>query len=172
MLGIPYLTKKVAITAVALMAAGGATAAAVIPAVAAPSSTSAPSTAPATPHHGTKTPGRHHGHPLARALVHATAMETGLPVKTVLQDLAAGQTLNQIAGSKASAVENDVLTAMRQRLDRAVDRGKITKQQEEDLLAKAKTRIEKLMGENLSKTFHGASPGQPTKPAAATATSV
>jgi hypothetical protein len=170
-LGIPYLTKKVAITAVALVVAGGATAAAVIPAVAAPSSTSAPSTAPATPHHGTKTPGKHHGHPIARALVRASAKETGLPVKTVLKDLAAGQTLNQIAGGKVSAVENDVLTAMQKRLDRAVDHGKITKQQEADLLAKAKTRIEQLMGEDLSKAFHGAAPGQ-TKPGTATATSV
>jgi hypothetical protein len=172
MLGIPYLTKKVAITAVALVAAGGATAAAVIPAVAAPSSTSAPSTAPATPHHGTKAPGKHHGHPIVRALVHATAKATGLPVTTVLKDLAAGQTLNQIAGGKAAAVENDALTALQKRLDRAVDRHKITKQQEADLLAKAKTRIEKLMGEDLSKALHGASPTPSTSAGASTGTAL
>ena len=156
MLGIPYLTKKVAITAAVLLAAGGTAAAAVIPAVAAQPSTTAPSPAPTAPNHSD---GKHHGmhrHPILRGLIAATAKETGLSVETVVKDLHGGQTLNSIAGSKASAVENDVLSAIQQRLDRAVDHGRITKDKEADLLAKAKARIEKLMSVDLSKAASAA----------------
>ena len=89
---------------------------------------------------------RFHGRrPLLLALVRATVKETGLTAKTVRQDLQSGQTLDQIAGSKAGAVETDVLNAITTRLDRARKNGRITQQQETDRLAKAKTRIEMLM---------------------------
>ena len=83
--------------------------------------------------------------PLLAAIVRATVKETGLSAQTVRQDLQAGQTIDQIAGAKASAVENDVISAITARLDRARSKGRITQQQETNLLARARTRIEKLM---------------------------
>jgi hypothetical protein len=151
--------KKLAIGAVALLAAGGAAAATLVPVLAtsAPSTTSPSTTSPSTHAPSGRAPGtKGHRHPLVAGLVRATAKETGLSAATIRQDLKAGQTFNAIAGSKAGAVENDVLNALQTRLDKAVAKGKITKQQEADLLAKAKTRIEKLMSTDLSK--HTAAP--------------
>jgi hypothetical protein len=94
------------------------------------------------------------------ALVKATAKETRLSPATIRQDLQAGQTFDQIAGSKAGDVENDALTALRTRLDKAVNSGRITHDQAADLLSKAKTRIEKVMS-----TPHTAKSGSTAPPA-------
>jgi hypothetical protein len=108
----------------------------------------AASAATATPSSGA---GANSGHrpALALALVRAAAKETGIAPKTIRQDLLSGQTLDQIAGGKAAAVENDVLTALQTRLDKAVNAGKITKDQEANRLAQAKARIETVMSKPL-----------------------
>jgi hypothetical protein len=146
--------KKFAIGAVVLLAAGGAAAATLVPVLATstPATISPLTTSPTThPQTGQAHGIKGHRHALVAGLVRATAKETGLSAATIRQDLKAGQTLNAIAGSKVGAVENDVLNALQTRLDKAVTKGKITKQQEADLLAKAKVRIEKLMSTDLSK---------------------
>jgi hypothetical protein len=150
--------RKFAIGTVVLLAAGGAAAATLVPALAtsAPATTSPPATSPTHPRTGPAHAAKDYRHPLVAALVRATAKETGLSAATVRQDLKAGQTLNAIAASKAGAVENDVLSALRTRLDRAVDAGRITKEPEADRLAKAKVRIAKLMSTDPSK--HTAAP--------------
>jgi len=103
--------------------------------------------------HAAQGAARHRGFrlPLLRALVAATAKETGIPVATIRQDLRAGETLNQIAGAKAGAVINDVLARVKVRLDKARDAGKITQAQETRLLARATARIDHLMSAHLTK---------------------
>ena len=144
-------TRRVAIGIAAVLIAGGG--AGSFLAVQAATSGSAPAgqltaatTAPGSPATGSPTThGKGWRHPLLAALVRATAKETGLSAKTIREDLQSGQTIDQIAGSKASAVENDVLSALQGRLDKARAKGRITQQQETNRLNKARTRIEKLM---------------------------
>ena len=83
--------------------------------------------------------------PLRRALVAATAKETGVPIATIRTDLRAGETLDQIAGAKAAMVVNDVLGRVKARLEKELAAGKITKTQETSLVSKATTRIDRLM---------------------------
>ena len=133
-------------------AAGGAAYAVVNTAGATPVAQELAAKTAANPSPSTGTPaknGHHHGRALVLALVRATAKETGLSAKTIRQDLRSGQTLDQVAGAKAGAVAHDVLSAMQTRLDKLVDSGKITKQQETDRLAKATTRIQTLMSTKL-----------------------
>ena len=144
------LTKRVAAAAAAIgvagaaggvLAANAATAASPVAATLTASTGGGSAAAPAKP--------AVRAHPFLRALVRATASETGDTVKTIRQDLASGQTLNQIAGSKANAVENDVLARLKTRLDKLVAAHRITQAQEDKRLAAAKTRIEALMGMKL-----------------------
>jgi hypothetical protein len=165
-----FFTKKIVVGGLVVLTAGGIGAAAVIPVIAAPAG---PGGGTALRPHATKPhTSKGHHHPIAGALVRATVKETGLDRQTVIQRLEAGQTINQIAGSKAGAVENDVLAALQTRLDRAIDHGKITKPQEAALLAKAKTRVEKLMGMNLSSFLTGATKMPTTSSGAATGASL
>ena len=100
-------------------------------------------------------PSRHRaGVALLRLAIRATLKETGLSRATVIQDLRSGQTLSSIAGSKAGAVESDVLGRVHARLDRAVAAHRITAAQEADRLAAAKTALDKLMSSNLSTRRH------------------
>jgi hypothetical protein len=150
---ISFLPKKVLITGIVAAVAGGAAAVA-IPVLAAHSNSAAtaPATAPQDAVVGAKA--LRHKHLLSTVL-RATVKETGLSRDTVRQRLQAGQTIDQIAGDKAQAVETDVLTALKTRLDKAVGNGKITKDREASLLASAKTRVEQLMSTSLSDLRHG-----------------
>lgn len=159
------MTRRIAIAAVIVTLAGAAAGAAAL-AVMHPSAP-APAAGRLTASTAAQTPssaagakgGHHHRSVLALAVIRATASETGLSLQTIRKDLRAGQTLDQIAGSKAAAVEHDVLAALQARLDKAVDAGKITKAQEAARLARAKTRIEALMS-----TPRGAHPAKPSTP--------
>ena len=136
-------------------AAGGTAFAAISSSGVAPVAQELAATTAATPAPGAKTldkTGHHQGRMLVRALIRATAKETGLSLKTIRHDLRSGQTLDQIAGSKAGAVANDALAAIRSRLDAAVSAGKITKAQEATRLAKAPGRIQAVMSTALHRT--------------------
>src|SRR5437660_1186681 len=136
-----FLPKKVLLTGIAAAVAGGAAAVAV-PVIAAHTNSAA--TAPGSPAPQDASLGAralHHGR-LLKAVLRATATETGLSRDAVRQRLQAGQTIDQIAGDKAHAVENDVLSALKTRLDRAVADGKVGKDRAATLLAGAKARIE------------------------------
>lgn len=87
---------------------------------------------------------------LALALVRATSRETGIAPTTIRQDLKSGQTFDQIAGDKASAVESDVLTVLQSRLDKQVSAGKITHDQETNRLNAAKTKLATAMSKPLA----------------------
>ncbi|MBV8195013.1 MAG: hypothetical protein JOY80_05740 [Candidatus Dormibacteraeota bacterium] len=156
----PTLTRRLfsrrALAAAAVLAFSAA-AGAVIAVNAAPHAGTQPTPVSATLAVTSASPGPHsparHGYrrPLRIAVVRATSRETGLSLQTIREDLRNGETLDQIAGSKASAVENDVLAALKTRLDKAVDAHKITQQQETNRLNLAKQRIESLMEKQLHK---------------------
>lgn len=144
------MTRRIAVAASIVTLAGAAAGGAAIavvhgsgPAPAAGRLTA--STEPQTPSSTAGAKGGRHRPALALAVVRATAKETGLSPKTIRQDLRAGQTLDQIAGAEAGAVEHDVLAALQARLEKAVAAGRITKDQEAARLATAKTRVEALM---------------------------
>jgi len=88
---------------------------------------------------------------IAKQVLAIAAKDTGLTQQQILDQLRAGKTFDQIAGSKAQAVENDLLAALKTRLDKAVSSGKLTQDRETSMLEKAKTAIEKAMSSDLSK---------------------
>ncbi len=67
---------------------------------------------------------------IALALFRTSVQETGLSRVTVLKDLLNGETLAQIDGSKAPAVESAVMAKITTRLGKAETNGKITSAQE------------------------------------------
>jgi hypothetical protein len=142
--------RRVALGAIAVVATAGlGTAAGLSIAAAAPSyqaavAASTDASRAAANHAG------HAGRGLFRLLMRATVKETGLARATVLADVRAGQSFDQIAGSKKSAVESDVLSTLQARLAKAVAAHRITQAQADARLAKAKTALEKLMAANLS----------------------
>ena len=149
------LTRRIAIAASIVTLAGAGAGAAAVAVVHASGHAPAAgaltaSTAASTPSSSASAKGRHHRTALALAVVRATARETGLSAKSIRKDLRSGQTLDHIAGGKAGAVEQDVLSALTSRLDTAVAAGKITAAQESSRVAKARTRIETLMSTPLS----------------------
>ena len=89
--------------------------------------------------------------PIVSLAVKDTAKETGQTLQQVFVDVKQGQTLNQIAGDKATGVESDVMASVKSILDKAVSSGKITQAQEDTLLPKAQTRLDKVMSSDLSK---------------------
>ena len=98
---------------------------------------------------------------LARDAVKITAQQTGLTTQQVRADLKQGQSLNQIAGSKAGAVESAVLQDIKTKLDKLVSAGKITADQENKIMARAKTAVDKLMARQFSgQTAGGSQNGQ------------
>ena len=95
--------------------------------------------------------GHHHGrHHLLRELVRITAKDSAQTPEQVVAQLRAGKTLDQIAGSKAGAVKQDVLALAKVRLDRAVSRGRIDGARETALLATLSQRLDTVMGKNLA----------------------
>jgi hypothetical protein len=109
---------------------------------AAPSPTHSP--AAAKPHSGTAVSS-------AQALV-AKALgmlskATGQSVASIRTQLAAGKSIDAIAGAKAPAVEAQILAEVTKLGDRAVTAGKITAAQEATYLALAKTKLAALMAE-------------------------
>lgn len=177
--------KRVAIStaAFAVAAVAGIATVSIIPAIAAGVTGGNASTLAATPAPGTpKT-----GHPGARAvaarrtalaLFRESVKETGLSRTTVLKDLLNGETLAQIDGSKAQAVESAVMARITTRLNKAVAAGKITQTQARALSSAASAGISKLMNLNLSTDirvrFGGLAttpPTSTTSPAAVTGSS-
>jgi hypothetical protein len=75
------------------------------------------------------------------------AAQTGQSVATVRSELAAGKSVNDIAGSKAPAIESAILAQVTKLAGRAVTAGRISSTQEAALLAAARTRLEALLAE-------------------------
>jgi len=169
-----FFTKRVALSAAAfaVVAVGGIATVSIIPALAAGVSGANGSTLAATPapgsaktgHAGAKAVAARH---IALALFRESVKETGLSRTVVLKDLLNGETLAQIDGSKAQAVESAVLAKITTRINKGVTDGKISKTQETALSSAATAGISKLMNLNLS-TYIRVRFGGLTNPSAST----
>lgn len=84
------------------------------------------------------------------SLVPIVVKDTGQTASQVVDALRSGKTLNDIAGPKAQQVESDAINRLRERLDAAVKAGKITEQQEQQRLDKAKTRLDQVMAQSFA----------------------
>jgi hypothetical protein len=185
-----FFTKRVALSAAAfaVVAVAGIATVSIIPALASGIGGGSATTLAATPAPGaTKTGGSITKAVAARrialALFRESVKETGLSRTTVLKDLLNGETLAQIDGSKAQAVESAVMAKVTKRIDKAETAGKITSAQATSLSAAATAGVSKLMNLNLSTyirvrfggltTTPGASapPSSTGSPAAVTGTS-
>ena len=147
----------VAATALILGAAGGGIGYAI-----AGQHSSAPPSGAASPHpvaSGQKVragaPSGRAGELLQRALG-LLAKETGQTVAAVRGELEAGQSVNQVAGAKAPALEAAILAELKRVADHAVSAGRITAAQESAALAAARTRVEALMAEPGTQLLHDA----------------
>jgi hypothetical protein len=169
-----FFTKRVAISAAsfAVVAVAGIATVSIVPALAAGvmggnattlAATPAPSTAKTGA--GAKEVAARH---IALALFRESVKETGLSRTTVLKDLLNGETLAQIDGSKAQAVESAVMAKITTRLNKAVSKGKITKAQETSLSSAATAGISKLMNLNLSTYIRVRFGGLATTPSTST----
>ncbi len=152
-----FFTKRVAISAAAfaVVAVAGIATVSIIPALAAGigggnASTLAATPAPSTAKTGNAGAKAVAARRIALALFRESVKETGLSRTTVLKDLLNGETLAQIDGSKAQAVESAVMAKITTRLNKAVTNGKISKTQEATLSSTATAGISKLMNLNLS----------------------
>jgi hypothetical protein len=119
---------------------------------------------------------------IALALFRASVDQTGLSRTTVLKDLLNGETLAQIDGSKAQAVESAVTAKIAARLTKAVSKGRITQAQATAFNAAATAGIAKLMNMDLSSYIRvrfggfsqtpGTTPSTAASPAVATGLSI
>lgn len=138
-----------AVTVVVVGAAGGGvgyaiagqhTAAAV---TTAPSKPAAPAGHPAPARGGAQA----RGQALVQRALSMLAKETGQSVASIRTQLASGKSIDDIAGAKAPAIENQILAQLTKLGDRAKAAGRITAAQETTYLAMAKTKVEALMAE-------------------------
>jgi hypothetical protein len=104
---------------------------------------------------------------IALALFRSSVEQTGLSRTTVLKDLLNGETLAQIDGSKAQAVEDAVTARISARLTKEVSKGRITQAQATAFKAAATAGIAKLMNLNLSTYIHVRFGGFPQTPTTA-----
>jgi hypothetical protein len=146
----------IAATVVAVGAAGGGIGYAVAsqPATAAPASPTSSAgntTQPAAATLG----GRRPMQVFQRALT-LLAADTGQTVVTVRGELAAGKSVDQIAGAKAPAIESKILAQLTKLAARAVSAGRMTAAQETTGLAMAKTTVAALMAEPGTKLLQDA----------------
>jgi hypothetical protein len=86
----------------------------------------------------------------ARQVLSIAASVTGQTEQQITDQLRAGKTLNQVAGSKASTVETQALAKLKTALDGRVSSGKLSAAQEQTMLDKAKTELDKAMASDLS----------------------
>jgi hypothetical protein len=110
----------------------------------------AASTSASTAAHAPSTAAAPSGDRAARLLERGIAMlatRVGESPAQVRADLAAGKSINDIAGAHATAIQAEIVTEITKLGDRAVKAGRITAAQEATYLAEAKTRIAALMAE-------------------------
>jgi hypothetical protein len=171
MTGNSFPIKRVAMTVVAfaVVAVAGVATVSIIPALAAGSSTSNATTR-GTTSAASGTTGESRARVIATrrialALFRTSVEQAGLSRTTVLKDLLNGETLAQIDGSKAQAVESAVTAKIAAHLTRAVSKGRITQAQATTLGTAATASIARLMNLNLSTYIHVRFGGFPQTPA-------
>jgi hypothetical protein len=156
MSGNAFPVKRLALTvaAFAVVAVAGIATVAIVPALAAGSSSNNATTLAttgATGQSGARTIATRR---IALALFRTSVEQTGLSRTTVLKDLLNGETLAQIDGAKAPAVQSAVMEKITARLNKAVAKGTITQAQATALSTSATAAITKLMNLNLSTYIH------------------
>ena len=77
----------------------------------------------------------------------ALSAATGQSVASIQAQLAAGKSIDQVAGAKAPTIETEILNGITQLVDRGVARGRISAAQKSSILAMAKTKVDALMAE-------------------------
>jgi hypothetical protein len=173
MSGNAFPVKRVAMTVVAfaVVAVAGVATVSIIPAIAAGASSNTAkslATTSASSANGAQSAARAIAtRRIALTLFRTSVEQTGLSRTTVLKDLLNGETLAQIDGSKAQAVENAVTTKIAARLTKAVSKGRITQAQATAFNAAATAGITKLMNLNLSTYIRVRFGGFPQIPATA-----
>ncbi|MGH7723045.1 MAG: hypothetical protein ACRENL_09500 [Candidatus Dormibacteria bacterium] len=143
---------------------------------------SPPAASPSSPHspkggHAGAAPG---GARIVQRALGMLAAETGQSVAGVRGELAAGRSIDAIAGAKAPALESRIIAQVTKLADRAVSAGRITSSAEASLLAVVRTRFEALMAEpgtqlikdaeRALQLLHGKGHGHPAPPPPATST--
>jgi hypothetical protein len=88
------------------------------------------------------------GAQLVQRALSLLATQTGQSVASVRSQLAAGKSIDAVAGAKAPAVESAILDQLNKLAARAVTAGKITPAEQASGLAMAKTKVEALMAES------------------------
>jgi hypothetical protein len=165
----PVKTLAMTVVAFAVVAVAGVATVSIIPALAAGASSSN-ANALANTSSGKANGGQSAARAIATrrialALFRTSVEQTGLSRTTVLKDLLSGETLAQIDGSKAQAVENAVTAKIAARLTKAVSRGRITQAQATAFNTAATAGIAKLMNLNLSTYIRVRFGGFPQTPA-------
>lgn len=93
--------------------------------------------------------GHRFGHRGLRAGLHVAAQYLGISPQALRSDLRSGKSLAQIAGStpgkSVAGLKSALLAAAKTRLDAAVKNGRITSQQEQQVLTRLSSRIDKLL---------------------------
>jgi hypothetical protein len=124
--------------------AGGHATAAPISSAAPSTTTHPPATGKAKPHTGTAAS---RGQALINRALSMLSKETGQSVASIRAQLAAGKSVDAIAGAKAPAIQAEILAQLTKLGDRAVAAKKITAAQETMYLALAKAKVVALMAE-------------------------
>jgi len=183
MWGTSFVPKRLAVTAAAfaVAAVAGIATVAIVPALASGATSNGAADLAAT-----SSPSAQANHPalkalaarrIALALFRTSVEQTGLSRVTILKDLLNGETLAQVDGSKAQAVESAVMAKVTTRLNKAESNGRISKSQESTLSSDASAGINKLMNLDLSTYIRprfgglGNAPSTTPSPAAATGSS-
>ncbi|NJN18723.1 MAG: hypothetical protein HC822_21940 [Oscillochloris sp.] len=93
---------------------------------------------------------RERARPLAPLLIRVTAEQTNQAVLEVTDALVAGQTLGEVAtggGSSSEAVIDAVAVQAQARLDQAVQRGRISQERADEMIAKLRERATEIMAD-------------------------
>lgn len=80
---------------------------------------------------------------IAKGILKDVAAKSGIDEKTLVTDLKAGKTLNEILGSNASTVEQQVVADVQAKIEAAEKAGKLTAAQAQKLSARAPEAISK-----------------------------
>jgi hypothetical protein len=116
-------------------------------AVASQHATAAPTSSTSSAANGHRAAAEGRGAQLLQRALSLLATQTGQSVATVRRELAAGKSVDAIAGLKAPAIESAILAQISKLASRAVSAGRISAAQETAGLAMAKTKIKALMAE-------------------------
>jgi len=104
---------------------------------------------------------------IAKGIIKDVAAKSGIPAKTLVADLKDGKTLNEILGSNAASIEQQVVADAQARIQAAEQAGKLTQEQAQKLSAKAPDAISKFFSTVHTPGQHSNATNSSTAPAGA-----